>query len=123
LDQRVPARQPPRREQVLVHGGTSGIGTTAIQLARAFGGTVLATAGSDENARLANGWARRPSITRRRTSSKSFAHGRRTAASTSSSTSSAETTCSETSSASAMHGRLIQIGLLGSARPRSTSRR
>ena len=35
-------------ETVLVHGGTSGIGTTAIQLAHAFGATVIATAGSDE---------------------------------------------------------------------------
>jgi NADPH:quinone reductase-like Zn-dependent oxidoreductase len=35
-------------EHVLVHGGTSGIGTTAIQLAREFGATVYATAGSDE---------------------------------------------------------------------------
>ena len=35
-------------ETVLVHGGTSGIGTTAIQFARAFGARVLATAGSDE---------------------------------------------------------------------------
>ena len=35
-------------ETILVHGGTSGIGTTAIQLARAFGATVLATAGSDD---------------------------------------------------------------------------
>ena len=35
-------------ERVLVHGGTSGIGTTAIQLARAFGATAFATAGSDE---------------------------------------------------------------------------
>ena len=35
-------------ERVLVHGGTSGIGTTAIQLARAFGATVFATAGSAE---------------------------------------------------------------------------
>ena len=35
-------------ETVLIHGGTSGIGTTAIQLARAFGATVFATAGSDE---------------------------------------------------------------------------
>jgi NADPH:quinone reductase len=34
-------------ETVLVHGGSSGIGTTAIQLARAFGATVLATAGSE----------------------------------------------------------------------------
>lgn len=35
-------------ETLLVHGGTSGIGTTAIQLARAFGARVLATAGSTE---------------------------------------------------------------------------
>jgi NADPH:quinone reductase len=34
-------------ETLLVHGGTSGIGVTAIQLAKAFGATVLATAGSD----------------------------------------------------------------------------
>ncbi len=36
-----------RGETFLVHGGTSGIGTTAIQLARAFGARVFATAGSD----------------------------------------------------------------------------
>ncbi len=35
-------------ETFLVHGGTSGIGTTAIQLARAFGAMVFATAGSAE---------------------------------------------------------------------------
>jgi putative PIG3 family NAD(P)H quinone oxidoreductase len=35
-------------EHALVHGGTSGIGTTAVQLGRAFGATMLATAGSDE---------------------------------------------------------------------------
>ncbi|AIC26358.1 quinone oxidoreductase protein [Rhizobium etli bv. mimosae str. IE4771] len=35
-------------ETVLIHGGTSGIGTTAIQLARAFGAEVYATAGSSE---------------------------------------------------------------------------
>ncbi|WP_149540345.1 NAD(P)H-quinone oxidoreductase [Siccirubricoccus phaeus] len=35
-------------ETVLVHGGTSGIGVTAIQLAKAFGATVIATAGSAE---------------------------------------------------------------------------
>ncbi len=34
-------------ETLLVHGGTSGIGTTAIQLAKAFGATVIATAGTD----------------------------------------------------------------------------
>ncbi|MBS0376025.1 MAG: NAD(P)H-quinone oxidoreductase [Proteobacteria bacterium] len=37
-----------RGESVLVHGGTSGIGVTAIQLAREFGARVYATAGSDE---------------------------------------------------------------------------
>lgn len=35
-------------ERFLVHGGTSGIGTTAIQLAHVFGARVFATAGSDE---------------------------------------------------------------------------
>jgi putative PIG3 family NAD(P)H quinone oxidoreductase len=38
-------------ETLLVHGGSSGIGTTAIQLATARGATVLATAGSDEKCR------------------------------------------------------------------------
>lgn len=35
-------------ETLLMHGGTSGIGTTAIQLATAFGAKVIATAGSPE---------------------------------------------------------------------------
>lgn len=35
-------------EVFLVHGGTSGIGTTAIQIAHALGARVFATAGSDE---------------------------------------------------------------------------
>ncbi|WP_170343024.1 NAD(P)H-quinone oxidoreductase [Ruegeria arenilitoris] len=35
-------------ERFLVHGGSSGIGTTAIQLANAFGARVFVTAGSDE---------------------------------------------------------------------------
>lgn len=35
-------------EWVLIHGGSSGIGSTAIQLAKSFGCTVLITAGSDE---------------------------------------------------------------------------
>ncbi|WP_422395956.1 NAD(P)H-quinone oxidoreductase [Roseovarius rhodophyticola] len=34
-------------ERFLVHGGSSGIGTTAIQLAHAYGARVFATAGSD----------------------------------------------------------------------------
>jgi NADPH2:quinone reductase len=35
-------------ESTLIHGGTSGIGVTAIQLAHEFGSTVYATAGSEE---------------------------------------------------------------------------
>ncbi len=35
-------------ETILIHGGSSGIGTTAIQMAKAMGARVLATAGSDE---------------------------------------------------------------------------
>jgi putative PIG3 family NAD(P)H quinone oxidoreductase len=35
-------------ERILVHGGASGIGTTAIQLARAFGALVLVTASTPE---------------------------------------------------------------------------
>jgi putative PIG3 family NAD(P)H quinone oxidoreductase len=34
-------------ERVLIHGGSSGIGVTAIKLAKAIGATVYATAGSD----------------------------------------------------------------------------
>ncbi len=36
----------------LVHGGTSGIGTTAIQLAKAFGARVVATAGSADKCQV-----------------------------------------------------------------------
>jgi NADPH:quinone reductase len=35
-------------ETLLVHGGTSGIGSTSIQLAKHFGAKVIATAGSDD---------------------------------------------------------------------------
>ncbi len=38
-------------ETLLAHGGGSGIGTTAIQLAKAFGARVIATAGSQEKVR------------------------------------------------------------------------
>lgn len=39
-------------ETLLVHGGASGIGTTAIQLAKAFGATVVTTVGSAEKAEV-----------------------------------------------------------------------
>ena len=38
-------------ETLLVQGGSSGIGVTAIQLGKAFGATVIATAGSDDKCR------------------------------------------------------------------------
>lgn len=41
-------------ERFLVHGGTSGIGITAIQLAKAFGAEVFTTAGSDEKCAACN---------------------------------------------------------------------
>ena len=40
-------------EWVLIHGGTSGIGTTAIMLAKAFGAKVIVTAGSAEKCEAA----------------------------------------------------------------------
>jgi putative PIG3 family NAD(P)H quinone oxidoreductase len=42
-------------EVLLVHGGTSGIGTMAIQLAARHGARVLSTVGSDEKAKRAEG--------------------------------------------------------------------
>ena len=40
-----------RGETVLIHGGASGIGTTAIQLAKAFGATVVTTVRNEDKAR------------------------------------------------------------------------
>lgn len=40
--------QLKNKENFLVHGGSSGIGITAIQLAKAFGAKVFTTAGADE---------------------------------------------------------------------------
>ncbi len=39
-------------ERILIHGGSSGIGTTAIQLARAFGAHPIVTAGSDDKCKI-----------------------------------------------------------------------
>ncbi len=43
-------------ETFLVHGGTSGIGSTAIMLAKAFGATVVATAGSGDKCKACLGF-------------------------------------------------------------------
>lgn len=43
-------------ETLLVHGGTSGIGVMAIQLGKAFGASVLATAGSDDKCAACLEW-------------------------------------------------------------------
>ena len=42
-------------ERFLVHGGTSGIGVTAIQIAKALGARVFATAGNDDKVRICEG--------------------------------------------------------------------
>jgi NADPH:quinone reductase len=42
-------------QKFLVHGGSSGIGTTAIQIARALGARVFATAGSDAKCMVCTG--------------------------------------------------------------------
>jgi putative PIG3 family NAD(P)H quinone oxidoreductase len=39
-------------ETILIHGGTSGIGLTAIQLAKAFGAKVITTVGSEDKAKF-----------------------------------------------------------------------
>ena len=49
-------------EKALFHGGTSGIGTTAIQLAAVRGATVFATAGSDEKVRACEALGARHAI-------------------------------------------------------------
>jgi NADPH2:quinone reductase len=42
-------------ERILIHGGSSGIGTTAIQLANSFGARVFVTAGSDDKCQACTG--------------------------------------------------------------------
>ena len=101
-------------ERLLVHGGASGIGTTAIQLARAFDAIVFATAGSDDKCAACRSFGAAVAINYR---TQDFV----------------EVVRAETSAAGmdvildivggsyfprnidclAMHGRLVQIGLMG----------
>ncbi|HLI94029.1 MAG TPA: NAD(P)H-quinone oxidoreductase [Puia sp.] len=49
-------------ENFLVHGGTSGIGITAIRLALALGATVYTTAGTDEKCRWCERWGAKKAV-------------------------------------------------------------
>ena len=103
-------------ETILIHGGTSGIGTTAIQLARAFGARVLTTAGSDEKCEAARNLGAAAAFNYR--TEDWVARGARAsptaAASIWSSTWSAATTSRRNSICSSSKGRLIQIAFLKS---------
>jgi NADPH2:quinone reductase len=103
-------------ERLLVHGGTSGIGTTAIQLARAFGATVFATAGSDEKC-VACERLGATAINYRRTD---FVAALRNATANSGVDVILDIVGGDYLDRNleclALNGRLVQIGLLGSAR-------
>jgi NADPH:quinone reductase len=103
-------------ESVLVHGGSSGIGTTAIQLARAFGATVYATAGSDEKCAA----CQRLGATAINYRSADFVEIVREATSGRGVDVVLDIVGGDylqrNIDSLAMHGRLIQIGLLGGAR-------
>jgi len=103
-------------ETVLIHGGSSGIGTTAIQLARAFGATVFATAGSDAKCAACERLGARAINYR----TADFVQVLREATSDRGVDVVLDIVGGDylqrNIEALAMHGRLIQIGLLGSAR-------
>ncbi len=102
-------------ERVLVHGGSSGIGTTAIQLARAFGAIVFATAGSDDKCAACKRLGA-AAINYRTTD---FTHAVRDATSGRGVDVVLDIVGGDYLQRNidclALHGRLVQIGLLGSA--------
>ena len=105
-------------ETVLIHGGTSGIGTTAIQLAAAWGARVFATAGSADKARACERLRRRP---RHRLPHRGFRRGdppgnRRHAERTSFWTWWARSYLARNLEAAAVEGRLVVDLPLGGAR-------
>jgi len=103
-------------ESVLIHGGSSGIGTTAIQLARAFGASVYATAGSDQKCATCE----RLGATAINYRSDDFVRVIREATSGRGVDVVLDIVggdyLQKNIDSLAMHGRLLQIGLLGSAR-------
>ena len=44
-------------EKIFVHGGSGGVGSCVVQMARAIGARVMTTAGNDEKCRFAARWA------------------------------------------------------------------
>ncbi len=104
-------------ETMLVHGGTSGIGTTAIQLARATGATVYATAGSDAKCRACEELGATLAVNYR---SRDFVEAIRDATSGRGVDVILDIVGGEYLARNveclAMNGRLVQIGLMGGAK-------
>ena len=104
-------------ETILVHGGTSGIGTTAIQLATAFGATVFATAGSDDKCRACRGLGAKLAINYR---TEDFVEAVRTATNGRGVDLVLDIVGAEyvprNIECLALNGRLVQIGLIGGSR-------
>jgi putative PIG3 family NAD(P)H quinone oxidoreductase len=104
-------------ETILVHGGTSGIGTTAIQLAKAFGATVFASAGSDDKCRACRGLGATLAINYR---TEDFVEAVRTATNGRGVDLILDIVGAEyvprNIECLALNGRLVQIGLIGGAR-------
>ena len=104
-------------ERVLIHGGTSGIGTTAIQLARVFDAVVFATAGSEEKCDACRRLGAALAINYRR---EDFAEVVRTATAGAGVDVVLDIIGGEyferNVESLALNGRLVQIGLLGGTR-------
>jgi NADPH2:quinone reductase len=104
-------------ERVLIHGGTSGIGTTAIQLARIFDAVVFATAGSEEKCDACRRLGAALAINYRR---EDFAEVVRTATAGAGVDVVLDIIGGEyferNVESLALNGRLVQIGLLGGTR-------
>ena len=104
-------------ERALIHGGTSGIGTTAIQLARAFDAVVFATAGSDEKCDACRRLGAAVAINYRKEDFGEVVHAATSGAGVDVVLDIIGSEYFERNLASlALNGRLIQIGLLGGAR-------
>ena len=101
-------------ETALFHGGTSGIGTTAIQLAAARGAIVFATAGSDEKVRACEALGARRAINYR---TQDFVEGVRDATAGKGVDLILDimggSYVNRNLAALAVDGRLVQIGLMG----------